>query len=227
MPRSTNKSNLITAINPKSPISEAYRTLLTNVQFSNIDSQIQVLMVASAQVEEGKSTTASNLAVAYAQRGQRVLLIDGDLRKPTIAQIFNVSNRTGLSLVVSDQTNWQEAVQETSVEHLFILPSGPIPPNPSELLSSQKMKQLMGELKEQFDVIIIDTPPVLAVSDSLILSSLSDGVLMVVLAGKTKRNQILKAKASLEYVNANLIGVVLNSMKLRKGENLTYYYYGA
>ena len=227
MPRSTNNSSLITYYDSKSPISEAYRTLRTNIQFSSFDEPIRVVMVASANPGEGKSTTASNLAVTYAQEGKRVLLIDGDMRKPSVYQVFSVSNRVGLSTVVSGQCRWQDAIQETMIDSLSVLPSGPIPPNPSELLSSQSMKNTLEELKAAYDIIIFDTPPVLAVTDSLIISSLCQGVLLVVQAGKVKSDMVRKAKANLEHVHARILGVVLNNMKSKKGDKYTYYYYGA
>ncbi|GGG21755.1 CpsD/CapB family tyrosine-protein kinase [Paenibacillus abyssi] len=227
MQRSTSENNLITFINPKSPISEAYRTLRTNIQFSSVDTQMQVMMVASAQTGEGKTTTISNLAVAYAQEGKRVLIIDADLRKPSLHHVFSQSNRVGLTSILSNQYSLQEVMKETNVEHLYIITSGPIPPNPSEMLASNKMSELLNELKEHFDVILFDTPPVLAVTDGLIVSALCDGVVMVVLAGKVKKELIKKAKANLEHVNARILGVVLNNMNRKDGEAYYYYYYGA
>ncbi|MGU3473433.1 CpsD/CapB family tyrosine-protein kinase [Paenibacillus sp. D51F] len=226
MPRSTSESSLVTYYDPKAPISEAYRTLRTNIQFSSFDEPIQVIMVASANPGEGKSTTASNLAVTYAQEGKKTLLIDADLRKPSVFQVFSVSNRVGLSTVVSGQCRWVDAIQDTHVEQLDVLPSGPIPPNPSELLASQSMKSLLQELQAQYDIIIFDTPPLLAVTDSLIISSLCQGVILVVQAGKVKSELVRKAKSNLEHVQARILGVVLNNMKSKKGDKYTYYYYG-
>ncbi|AJY73978.1 CpsD/CapB family tyrosine-protein kinase [Paenibacillus beijingensis] len=225
MPRQINNSNLITFYVPKSPISEAYRTLRTNIQFSSIDKKIRVLMVASAQSGEGKSTTVSNLAVTYAQEGKKVLLIDADLRKPTIHRIFGLSNRTGLTSVITGQFHSSEAIQSTEVENLSILPSGAVPPNPAELLASQKMKAFINEMKDTYDIIIFDTPPVLAVADSLIVSSVCDGVVIVIQEGKVKRELVKRAKESLERVNAKLIGVVLNNVKKSKKNGYYYYYH--
>ncbi|SDS29690.1 capsular exopolysaccharide family [Paenibacillaceae bacterium GAS479] len=227
MPRSTNNSGLVTFYEPKSPISEAYRSLRTNIQFSSFDEPIKIMMVASANPGEGKSTTASNLAVTYAQEGKKVLLIDADLRKPSVFKVFNVSNRVGLSTVVSGQCHVQDAVQDTMVENLFVLTSGPVPPNPSELLASQSMKTILEEFKADYDVVIFDTPPVLAVTDSLIVSAMCQGVLLVVQAGKVKSELVRKAKANLEHVHARILGVVLNNTKSRKGDKYNYYYYGA
>ncbi|MGN7455641.1 CpsD/CapB family tyrosine-protein kinase [Paenibacillus pasadenensis] len=227
MPRSTSESSLVTYYDPKSPISEAYRTLRTNIQFSSFDEAIRVIMVASANPGEGKSTTASNLAVTYAQEGKKVLLIDADLRKPSVFKVFQVSNRVGLSTVVSGQCRAADAVQETLVDNLFVLPSGPVPPNPSELLASQSMKATLEQFKADFDVIVFDTPPVLAVTDSIIVSSLCQGVLLVVHAGKVKSELVRKAKSSLEHAHTRILGVVLNNTKSRKGDKYNYYYYGA
>lgn len=226
MPRLINESdNLITLSSPKSPISEAYRTLRTNILFSSIDEQIRTIMVASAQSGEGKTTTISNLAIAYAQEGKKVLLIDGDLRKPSLHKIFTVSNHTGLTSVLSNQSELQDVITETPIEHLHVITSGPVPPNPSEMLSSRKMKTVLEEMKEIYDVILFDTPPVLAVTDALIVSSLCDGVILVVNSSKVKKDLVKKAKANLEIANTRIFGVVLNNVKLGK-ENPYYYYYG-
>ncbi|GAK41120.1 tyrosine-protein kinase [Paenibacillus sp. TCA20] len=227
MPRSTsNQHNLVTAVNPKAPISEAYRTLRTNIQFSAIDDQIKVLMVASAQSGEGKTTTVSNLAVTYAQEGKKVLLIDTDLRKPSLHQVFTVSNHAGLSSAIAAQYPVQEVLQKTAVHNLDVLPSGPIPPNPSEMLGSKKMTALLEERKEMYDIILFDTPPVLAVTDAMIISSLCDGVVLVVNSGKVKKDLVKKAKGHLEHVNARILGVVLNNLQLSKNQSNYYYYYG-
>lgn len=156
-----------------------------------------------------------------------MLLIDADLRKPSVFKVFQVSNRVGLSTVVSGQCRAADAVQETLVDNLFVLPSGPVPPNPSELLASQSMKATLEQFKADYDVVIFDTPPVLAVTDSIIVSSLCQGVLLVVHAGKVKSELVRKAKSSLEHVNARILGVVLNNTKSRKGDKYNYYYYGA
>ncbi|AJS60045.1 CpsD/CapB family tyrosine-protein kinase [Paenibacillus sp. IHBB 10380] len=226
MPRSINENhNLVTSINPKSPISEAYRTLRTNILFSSIDEQIRTIMVASAQAGEGKTITVSNLAVAYAQEGKKVLLIDVDFRKPSLHKVFTVSNQTGLTSVLSNQCELQDVVRETFVEHLDVITSGPIPPNPSEMLSSRKMKTVLEETKDLYDVILFDTPPVLAVTDALIVSSFCDGVILVVNSSKVKKEVVKKAKANLEHVNARFLGVVLNNINVGK-DNPYYYYYG-
>ncbi|WP_090580977.1 CpsD/CapB family tyrosine-protein kinase [Paenibacillus sp. OV219] len=218
--------HLIAAINPKSPVSEAYRTLRTNIQFSAIDQQMQVLMVASATVGEGKTTTLTNLAVTYAQEGKKVLLIDADLRNPSLHQVFQQSNRVGLTSAFLNHQPITDVISETNIDNLFIIPSGPIPPNPSEILGSQRMQMLMDDLKRIFDVILLDTPPVLPVADSLIVSSYCDGVILVVHAGKVKKELVKKAKANLDHVKARILGVVLNNNERSKNEGQYYYYYG-
>lgn len=174
---------------------------------------------------EGKSTTINNLAVVYAQTNKKVLLIDADLRKPTAHHSFNISNRYGLTDMITNQCSMEMAIKETDVPNLSVITSGSIPPNPSEILASQKMTMLLEELKEKFDFILIDTPPVLAVSDAQIIATKCDGVIFVVDAGKVKRDLVIKAKSSLEFVQARILGVVLN--KISQKESAKYYlYYG-
>ncbi|WP_372663099.1 CpsD/CapB family tyrosine-protein kinase [Cohnella sp.] len=220
------KRHIIVHNNPKSPVSEAYRSLRTNIQFSSIDSRIQTIMVTSASPGEGKSTTASNLAATYAQAEQKVLLIDADLRKPTAHHTFLCSNRYGLTNVLTNQCGVKEVVVETFVPNLYLLPSGMIPPNPAELLASNKMKVLLEQLKDEFDIIILDTPPTLAVTDSQIIASISDGIVLVVDSGRVKITQAQKAKEKLVHVNARLLGVVMNNLK-RSNQDDYYYYYGS
>ncbi|MFC4103173.1 CpsD/CapB family tyrosine-protein kinase [Paenibacillus xanthanilyticus] len=208
MPRSTSNRH-IALINPSSPNYESYRTLRTNIQFSSVNIPTKVIMVTSSQKGEGKTMTASNLAVAYAQDGKRVLLVDTDLRNPSLHHVFSLTNRAGLSSVLANQAGWQEVIRDTGVENLSILTSGPIPPNPSELLGSSRMQGLMDDLKDRYDIIIADTTSVLAVTDSLVLSPLCDGVVLVVAAGKVEKDFVKKAKANLEHVNARILGLVL------------------
>lgn len=225
MQRSTLRRPLITLNNPKSPISEAYRSLRTNIQFSSIDHDIRCIMVTSASPGEGKSTTTANLAVTYAQSDKKVLIIDSDLRKPTMHHTFSVSNRMGISNILTGQCSSEDVITETDIPNLFLLPSGPIPPNPSEMLGSKRMKDLITELLHHFDYIIIDTPPALAVTDAQIVSTLCDGVLLVIDSESVKSGPAMKAKANLEHVQARILGVVLNNMD-RDQKEYYYYYYG-
>ncbi|PYE48455.1 CpsD/CapB family tyrosine-protein kinase [Paenibacillus barcinonensis] len=223
MSRLTNERvSLVTMANPRSNSSEAYRKLRTNIQFSSIDNQIQTVMIASASSGEGKTTTIGNLAVTYAQEGKKVLLVDTDLRKPAVHLMFNVPNHIGLTSVLSSQYKVTEVLRETGVEGLHVLSSGPIPPNPSEMIGSRKMTALLEDLKQDYDVILFDTPPVLTVTDALIISSLCDGVILVVSAGKVKKDLVKKAKAHLEHVNARILGAVLNNVQTPKSRNVSY-----
>lgn len=230
MPALTNRSSgrhysLITELNPKSPISEAYRALRTNIQFSSIDEPVKVILVTSAQPEEGKSTTISNLAVTYAQEGKRVLIVDADLRKPTIHRYMSASNRLGLSNLLAGQFKVEDVAMDTRIPNLSLISSGTIPPNPSELLSSKRMHTLLAQLKEEYDMVLIDSPPILAVTDSQILSSICDGVVMVINHGKVKREAARRAVSLLAYAKAKILGVVLNNKDMSRDESSYYYYY--
>lgn len=183
-------------------------------------------MVTSAGPGEGKSTTITNLAVAYAQSDMHVVLIDADLRKPTMHHTFNLSNRIGLTNALSSRGMVSDVIRETKIPNLSVITSGPIPPNPSEMLASKRMGVLLEELKEQYDMILIDTPPALAVTDAQIVASKSDGVILVIDSGKVKREIAMKAKANLDYVKARILGVVLNNMNRKSSESYYYYYYG-
>ncbi|GIP39969.1 tyrosine-protein kinase YwqD [Paenibacillus sp. J31TS4] len=226
MPRSTEKRPIITDINPKSPISEAYRTLRTNIEFSAVDEQLKVIMLTSAGPGEGKSTTATNLAVAYAQTNKKVLIMDADLRKSTMHHTFLKTNRSGLTNILVGQMTWEQAVQPTDIPNLDLLTAGPVPPNPSELLASQRMSALLEELKGHYDIVIVDTPPVLVVTDAQVLSTKCDGVVLVIDSGKVKREVAMKAKSNLDHVKVRILGVVLNNLDRKNGGSYYYYYYG-
>lgn len=225
MPQQANRRYLITTSDPHSPVSEAYRTLRTNIDFSSIDEKVQVILVTSAGPGEGKSTTIGNLAVAYAQTERSVLLIDADMRKPTEHHTFGVSNRIGLSSLLSQRSFLDSAIQETSIPNLSVIASGPIPPNPAEMLASKRMASIIEELRGKYDVILIDSPPLLAVTDAQVLSTKCDGVLFVMHQGRVKRENAKKAISRLEKVGARILGVVLNNVKQKKSEGY-YYYYG-
>jgi non-specific protein-tyrosine kinase len=209
------KGSLITVSNPRSPISEAYRTLRTNLEFSSLDKPIKTMVVTSAGPEEGKSTTLANLAVTIAQGGKRVILADCDLRRPSQHKIFGLENGRGLTtMMVEEEALKDPPLQETGVENLWLLPSGPIPPNPSELLGSRRMEEIIEALLDRADIVLFDAPPVIAVTDAAVLASKVDGVLMVINAGGTKREHAQRAKALLEKVNVRIIGAVLNNVPL-------------
>ena len=215
---------LVTINNPKSPISEQYRTIRTNIQFSMVDTQLKTLACTSAMPGEGKSTTITNLAIIFAQQGKKVLLVDADLRKPTIHQLTKVKNQYGLTgLITKGATPDVSILPMPRISNLHILPSGPIPPNPSELLGTKRMEQLISELSLQYDLILFDTPPVLIVTDAQVLGSNCDGVILVVKSHQTEKTALLKAKELLDKANINLIGTVINGVK-PKEVDYNYYY---
>ncbi|OAS88177.1 MULTISPECIES: CpsD/CapB family tyrosine-protein kinase [Metabacillus] len=216
--------SLISFTSPKSPIAEQFRTVRTNIQFSSVDEDLQTMIVTSSGPAEGKSTTTANLAVVFAQQGKRVLLIDADLRKPTSHYTFRTENHVGLSNVLTRQATLDEAVKTTDQDNLWVLTSGPIPPNPSEILGSKGMQMLLEKAKNEYDVIILDSPPVLAVTDAQVLSNLTDGVVLVVSSGKTEIESAKKAKELLDSAKAKILGVVLNNKKVQDSQY--YYYYG-
>lgn len=208
--------------NPGSPQSDAYRTLRINIEFSAAGREIKTLAITSAYRSEGKTTTALNLAVAYAQVGMKVLLIDADLRKPSIHQAFGMHNSIGLTSVLSRRNKVDEAVRETDIENLSVLPSGPVPVNPSELLASKLLEAVLGELKPKFDVILIDTSPALSIMDARIVAAKSDGVLLVMEYHKVKREEAARLKEDLASVKANILGVALNKINNRDSEPYPY-----
>lgn len=220
-----NKSNrkLVAIDNPKSPISEQYRTIRTNIQFASVDKEICSILVTSAGPGEGKSTTVANLAIVFAQQGKKVLLIDGDLRKPTVQYTFNLANHAGLTNVLTKQIEFDAAIMNTEEKNLYVLSSGPIPPNPAELLGLKSMEELMKMANEEFDIVLLDTPPILVVTDAHILANLCDGTLLVVSSGKTDQEAALKAKTLLNSCSTKLVGAVLNDKKA-KNDSYNYYY---
>jgi capsular exopolysaccharide synthesis family protein len=216
-------NTLVTISNPRSPVAEAYHSLRTNLEFSSPDKPLRSMVVTSAGSEEGKSTTLANLAVTMAQAGKRVILVDCDLRRPSIHQIFNALNSSGLTDLVRDESLMANPpLQDTPVANLKLLTSGQLPPNPSELLGSRRMDEIIAALLTRTDMLLFDAPPIIAVTDAALLSAKVDGVLLIISAGKTKREHARKARALLEKVNARLIGTVLNNVKL--DSSLQYYY---
>lgn len=219
--------NLSEAKNLRSPIAEAFRIFRTNIQFSNVDKQIKSLVITSSIPGEGKSTVAFNLAVSIAQTEKKVLLIDTDLRKPNIYSYIESQHFMGLTNIIAQDIDYKDVLhRRDGFLNLDIIISGPIPPNPSEILGSEKMKGLMEELEQEYDMIIMDSPPVGLVTDAAVLSTIVDGVIMVCAARKTKREDIGKSIDSLNKVNANIIGFVINKVKNKKGSIYNSYYYG-
>lgn len=217
----------ISIVHPNSPVTESFRTIRTNIQFSSVVNEVQVIVFTSTLPSEGKTSTTSNVAVVSAQAGKRVLLIDADMRKPQIHHRFQISNLDGLSSVLIRERNSGQCIVETNVLNLYILPSGPIPPNPSEMLSSRMFARFIEECRKDFDLILIDSPPVLSVTDALLLSQVADGVVFVIDAHQTNRVQAKRAVAALEQVNAKILGAVLNRVDKRDSGYAYSYYYSA
>ncbi|WP_130860469.1 CpsD/CapB family tyrosine-protein kinase [Gracilibacillus phocaeensis] len=218
-----NVRHLITKLNPRSPISEQFKTIRTNLQFSSVDTELKSMLVTSSGPSEGKSSTTANLAIVFAQQGKKVLLVDADMRKPTLHYTFRADNRRGLSSVLVAETSLKDAVTSSDVGGLDLLTCGPIPPNPSELLGSKAMETMIANAQLEYDIVLFDTPPVLAVTDAQILANMCDGAIMVVRSKQTEYDAAQKAKELLEVGNAKLLGVVLNDREQKKGH---YYYYG-
>lgn len=217
--------SLVAAVDRNSSFSEQLRTIRSNITFSSVDKEIKSLVVTSSGPGEGKSTTAANLAVVFADSGKRVLLVDADLRKPTVALTFKLPNAEGLSSLLRNRSSqFTEYYQPSGVKNLWVLPSGPKPPNPSEMLGSQRMKELIEQLTKEFDLVIFDMPPVATVTDAQIIASETDGTLLVVRERVTKKQGVLKAKELLSMANANILGVIYNATK--KSNESSYYYYG-
>ncbi|WP_304406701.1 CpsD/CapB family tyrosine-protein kinase [uncultured Clostridium sp.] len=208
---------------PKSVAAEAYRSLRTNIQYSSFDKEYKTIVVTSSNPGEGKSITAGNLALTLAEGESRVLLVDCDMRKPSVHKNFKVTNTHGLSDVLLQKQKVMD-VAHNYKDNLYIITSGKIPPNPAEMLASKAMTLFLDEMKKHFDYIVLDTPPVHAVADPQILSTKADGTLFVVRAGVTKKDDVQGSISILKKVNANIIGTVLHAVENSK--NKYYYYYG-
>jgi capsular exopolysaccharide synthesis family protein len=219
------ENRLITHLDPKSPISEAYRSIRTNIQFASIGQETKSLVVSSSGPKEGKSTTVANLAITMAQLGNKTLLIDADLRRPVVHSIFGIPKDDGLTQYLLQASSLDKAIKKTLIEGLDVMPCGLLPPNPSELLSSKAMDDLLVKIKQEYQIVLLDAPPVIAVTDAAVLSSKVDGTLLVVKAGKTRREAFDRACGLLHSVDANIVGVVLNSIRAEGKYGTPYYYY--
>lgn len=218
--------NLIAHNDLKNPATEAYRVIRTSIQFAQAGKELKTLAVTSCIPNDGKSMTAANLAVVLTQAGKSVLLIDCDMRNPTVHKNFNLSNKVGLSSCISMGTALSDAVQKTSIEGLYALTGGVIPPNPSELLGSEQMKNVLQRAKEQYDYVLIDTPPVMPVTDALIVSRFVDGMILVIASAEIKVEMARDVKNQLVNAGANILGVVLNKVRSEHhGYGYGYYYY--
>jgi len=237
----------VTLIEPRNPMAESFRTLRTSISFAAVDRELKVILVTSSHIGEGKSTASSNLAVVMAQIGQETLLVDCDLRKPMIHKLFNLSNQKGLTNLLTEEVPLDELVQPTQQDKLQVLTSGPIPPNPAEMLGSRRMAELLDGLRTRYERIIIDVTPIEAVTDAVVLSSQVDGVLLLVDSGRTYfgggrtltdclvlllvdsgRTPIRLARDArdkLVRANAHIVGVILNRIKRDTNGYYHYYYY--
>lgn len=221
----SNERLLYTSQNPKSPISEAYRSIRTSIHFATASNEhSKVFLFTSAGPREGKSTVAANLAVTFAQAGSKIILIDCDLRKPVQHRVFGVANTVGLTNVLVDRISPEEAIKATKVPGLDVLTSGPIPPNPSELLSSPRMIALLDQLRQRYDIVLIDSPPTVAVTDSVVISGYVDGIILVIRSGQVTIEMAKVAKMRLEQAKGKIIGTIINGLDY-KGEDYYYYYY--
>ena len=223
--KNKNITPLYTYDQPKSTISEKFRGIRSNIMFSSANAEIKDIIVASEKTGAGKSTIAANIAITYAQAGYKTLIIDGDMRKPTQHYVFDVMNNNGLSNFMLDRAMYKDAIKKTFVENLSVLTSGPIPPNPSELIGSEKFKTVYQQLKQDFDFIVIDTPPVTSVTDAQLYSTNVANCILVIDSEKNDKNEVKKAKELIETSGAKVIGAVLNKMPKDKSSSY-YYYYG-
>jgi capsular exopolysaccharide synthesis family protein len=214
---------------PMSTAAEACRTLRTNLTFMSVETPIKTLVVTSADPKDGKTTIAANLAIAFAQSGQQVLLVDADLRRPRVHEGLKIENHRGLTNVLVGEQRLADVAQKIDIDNLFVVTSGPLPPNPAELLHSPSFKRLLDEAASQYDRVIFDSPPLRAVTDGAVLAPQCAGALLVVRAGVTTREEVLSAIRSLRDVNANILGAVLNDVAVGSDKRLhsheAYYHY--
>ncbi len=207
--------DLITIQEPLSPASEAYRTLRMNLQYATLDKAFRTLLITSPGPDEGKSTTLANLGVTMAQIERKVIMVDCDLRRPNLHRIWGLENQVGFTTMLLEERYIEEPpLLETSIENLWLLPSGQLPPRPADLLGSQRMDEVIERLLQEADVLLFDAPPVVGVTDAVVLAAKVDAVLLVVSAGETKREDAQTALARLNTVNANVVGSVLNNAPL-------------
>lgn len=223
---------LVAYTDPSGMIAEQFKTIRTNIQFSAVNNALKSVLFTSSEPSEGKSTVSNNMAVTWADQGMRVVLIDSDLRRPTVHKTFDVSNRLGLTNYLSGNASLEEVIQPTMVSNLYIITSGPIPPNPAELLGGDRVDSLIRDLNDKYDLLILDAPPVNTVTDAQLLAAKADGTILVVPQGIADKNGVRRAKQLLETVHANILGAIMNRVTAQKSEGYyggSYYggYYGA
>jgi protein-tyrosine kinase len=213
---------LITLNDPKSMASEAYRTLRTNIQFARLERRCHSIVITSASPEEGKTTSVANFAVVAAQAGSRVCVVDSDLRRPRLHRLFGIRNTYGLTTALLEGRPFAEVAQPAITANLAVLPSGPLPPNPGELVSSQRMREALETAAETFDLVLCDSPPVLAVADAAALAAQCDGVILVIRSGHTAHAALTRAVEQIQVVKGRVLGILLNRAELPRD---TYYQY--
>jgi capsular exopolysaccharide synthesis family protein len=219
-------ASLVAHIDPKSPAAEAYRTLRTSIQFAGLDHKCRSIVVTSSSPGEGKSTTVANFGVVLAQTGSRVCLVDSDLRRPTLHRIFGLGNSRGLTTALLDGVPFTEVAQTTNVPGLFVLTSGPLPPNPAELVGSNRMREALEGAGGDYDMVLLDSPPVVSVADAVALATFADGVVMVVQTGKVPHEVIRRAISQILAVKGRILGVVMNGVNMKRdGYYYDYYRY--
>ncbi|NQT22147.1 MAG: CpsD/CapB family tyrosine-protein kinase, partial [Candidatus Omnitrophica bacterium] len=219
------EKDLLTHLKPKDPTAEAYRAIRTSVFFSSTEERpLRSMLVTSPGPKEGKTTTVCNLVIVIGQFDRKVLIVDADMRMPRLHEVFKKKNEKGLSDFLCGQAKLEDIVQKTDIENIFIISGGSYPPNPSELLSSHKMKQFIEAAKKKYDFILFDTPPAAVVTDAVVLSKAADGVIMVVESGKTSRRALPRVSKVLDDAKARIVGTLLNKVPI-KSSSYHYYYY--
>lgn len=220
-------TTLITVTRPNSVVAEQFRSIRTNIQFSMIDKDLKTIIFTSSGPYEGKSTVAANIAAVFADQGKKVCLIDADMRKPTVFRTFSVQNTVGLSSLISSRsTKIVDVVQYVEDADLDIISSGPIPPNPSELLNSNRMDEIIKELEEIYDIVLFDMPPIVSVTDAQVMATKTDGVVFVIRRNIAHTEDVKQAKELLDMVHANVLGVVFNGAEKKTDRSYNYYGYG-
>ncbi len=227
------ENELIANISPKSPITETFRSIRTNLDFMSPDNPLQTIMITSCVADEGKSFILSNLAVSLAQNRKEVIIIDADLRKPVQHYFFSKPNLKGLSNILTGEVEVTEVLRETGIERVRLLTAGHNPPNPAELLDSRRMETVLADVQSEADMVLIDVPPILMVTDALLMARKVDGVILVIASHETHKDMLVKAQESLERAKANILGTILNKFPFQESSNYynTYYqsyytYYG-